>query len=210
MTPKQIFNKFILWGPVPFIALWNFLAIKAMLTDGLWAQSMVEGIFYRQPMHSMTILMSTTLYVVLLFYFYTGLEPIIRVGCAWALIVFGLTFYEAWWHLGCYKVWVLSGLSKTGGIPLIWFLYSAILSVCIYYLNFKYHILEFSHMRTFYLCVLLYSFLLGWMGVLESGFYQKFLLYERGLGPNPHDLFMFINVVIGRGFWLPLVRRIKK
>lgn len=203
MTLKNFFNKCVLWCPLPVIFIWNVKAIIALIKEGVWAKSMVDGLFYRQPMHSMTIVVSTLLYFSLLAYFYANLEPSVKVGSSIALILFGLTFYEAWWHLGC-------GGDYPRCIPTIWFLYSAIMGVCVVYLDIKYDIIDLSSIRVLIVTLLFGIFIIGMGIIMKNGFYTKFYLYERGLGPNPHDLFMFINVIIGRTLWLPLVKKVRR
>lgn len=49
--------------------------------------------------------------------------------------------------------------------------------------------------------------MLSWIGVIESGFYQQFLLWCAGSVPDPHNFWWAVNKIIGVVMWITIVRR---
>lgn len=189
----------ILYGPL-VILIYNVITTLLTMTTNPWGFAEYNFIIWTHDIHAPTIIYVSVLYLLLCFYFYRGLDPIIRVGCSIVMSLFGLFFYEFWWHLGCWMVW---GTSQV----IFWGAFVFAFIVCVHYIHLRYNILCITRSRAIILTGLLVVFIGGWWILLQQGFYQTLLLHEKGLGPDPHGWITAINKGVAVFMWLPLVRR---
>ena len=129
--------------------------------------------------------------------------PLPRILCSLSLPVLGMAFHETLWHLGCQMVWGT-------GLFQFWALYTTAIGAGTYILHMKWNILKlYPYILGMVGClVLLTTF--DWLRITNSGFYQTLLLYEQGLGPNPHTPLLYGSASLSRMLWLLLARRGKK
>lgn len=197
-----IIEQWILYGPLLFI-LYNNLNVLMSMFKNPWGHTEIHFIIWKHEFHSLTVVYLTIFYLLLFFYFYRGLDPIIRVGCSIVIPLFGLFFHEFWWHLGCWIVW------KTGMVT-FWGPYVIIIAICIYIVHQRYNILNLTMNRKIliWLPTLFLLLLGGWWLLLEQGFYQSLSLYEQGLGLDPHGWLLFLVKGIAIFMWLSVVREV--
>lgn len=196
-----VIEQLILYVPLLFL-LYNNLNVLVSMFKNPWGHTEIHFIIWRHEFRSLTVVYLTILYLLLFFYFYRGLDPIIRVGCSTIIPLFGLFFHEFWWHVGCWIVW------KTGQV-IFWGLFVITIAICVYIIHQRYNILNLTMNKRIliWLPVLLFFFLGGRWVLLEQGFYQSLVLYEQGLGPDPHGWLTSLVKGIAMFMWLLIVRR---
>ncbi len=147
---------------------------------------------------SVTILTFTASILILISLF-DHVPPLPRILCSLSLPVLGMSFHEALWHLGCQMVWG-TGFSR------FWVLYTIAIGVGTYVLHIKWDILSLNPYVVGVVGCLVILCVFDWLRITNLGFYQILLLYERGLGPNPHTPALYASASLSRMLWLLLVR----
>jgi len=197
-----IIRQCIFYVPLLFL-LYNNLNVLISMSANPWGCTEIHFIIWKYEIHSLTMTYITVFYLLLFFDYYSELDPIMRVGCSTVIPLFGLFFYEFWWHLGCWIVWKWCA-------PFFWGVFVVTLAICINYINQRYNILNLTMNRFLIWVVMFLLFLAGWWELLDRGFYQSLLLYEQGFGPDPHGLFTSLIKGVSIFIWLCFVRRIDK
>jgi len=197
-----VIEQWILYVPLLFL-LYNNLNVLISMSKNPWGHTEIHFIVWRHELHSLTVVYLTIFYLLLFFYFYRGLDPIIRVGCSTVIPLFGLFFYEFWWHLGCWIVWRWC-------MPTFWGPFTITIAICIYIIHQRYNILDLTMNKRVLILLptLFFLFLGGWWVLLEQGFYQSLLSYEHGMGPDPHGWLIFLDKGIAILMWLLVVREV--
>lgn len=197
-----IIEQWVLYAPLLFL-LYNNLNVLVSMSKNPWGHTEIHFIIWRHEFRSLTVVCLTIFYLLLFFYFYRGLDPIIRVGCSTIIPLFGLFFHEFWWHLGCWIVW-------KQGMPTFWGLYIIAVAAGIYIIHQRYNILDLTmNKKIIVLLPALFLLFLGvWWVLLEQGFYQSLVLYEQGLGPDPHGWLIFLVKGTAIFMWLLVVRKV--
>ena len=186
--------------PLPFLVIFNIDAVLSVLNNP-WGHTKINLVVWEIGIHSLTIIYLSFFYLVLYFHFYSELRPLYKMTFSAVPPLFGLFFYEFWWHLGC-------RITIGGGIPKFWFFYVWIVFICIIALHMNYRILDFSKLNLIKLGVFFTVFLLFWVGTIRSGFYPKLLLHGRGLAEDPHGPLNALSKGASMLMWLMIVNKV--
>lgn len=158
----------------------------------------------RYNISSVTLMVSSG-FVLLLWFLFNHVDVLPRIICSISLPILGLSFHEAWWHVGWWYTWNWN-FNKV----LFMILYTVAIFVSTIILHIKYNILKFSIPRLILILLFLLVYRIGWQRLVDTGFFFTLLEYERGLAPSPHGLFVYLNASIGRTVWLLLANRSRK
>jgi len=156
----------------------------------------------KQPkIRSITLITMCILTLVLYFFFYPHLPLHIRFVCSFIIPALGLFYKEFLWHCGCWRVWGT-------GIPIFWGFYCGAIFMCIFFFHTRYNTLKFEFLNLICFFALLTSCTIVWERyVMLTDFYPKLLLFDQGLGPDPHTKLLFLIVVSEWVSWLLIARR---
>jgi len=152
--------------------------------------------YNKYSISSVTILTFSASILILMFVL-EYVPPLPRILCSISLPVLGMSFHETLWHYGCLVVWGKS-------LFIFWLLYTVVIAVGTIVLHLKYNILRPRAVLVVVVLGVVGMCCYYWYGLTVSGFYQSLLLYEQGLGPNPHTPFHYVMASLGRMVWLLL------
>lgn len=138
-----------------------------------------------------------TLSIAVLYYIYKEMDVFPRIMCSLVLPIFGISFHEAWWHVGSWYTWGM-------GFPIFWISYSVALFLVAIILHMRCGSLKFTMPRLVFILVCLLGYRVGWQYLMDTGMFPALLLYEQGRGPNPQGLVLYLNASLGRMVWLLL------
>ncbi len=86
-----------------------------------------------------------------------------------------------------------------------WAVFTVCLFMFLYFINIYVNILDLSRNRILMLGCLYGIFILSWVAVINSGFYQQFLIYVVE-ALDPHNFWWAVNKVIAVVMWVTIVR----
>lgn len=135
--------------------------------------------------------------ILILMVLFNHVPPLPRILCSLSMPVLGMSFHETLWHLGCRMIWGT-------GIFQFWALYTVAIAVGTYVLHIKWNILNLKPYVLGVVGCLMMLCVLDWIRITNSGFYQALLLYEQGLGPNPHTPMLYGSASLSRMLWMLL------
>lgn len=159
----------------------------------------------KQPkIRTITLIGICIMILMLYFFFYPHLPLSPRLASSFIIPAFGLFAHELLWHYGCWKVWGT-------GIPTFWAFYCGAIFICILALHSRYNILNVTPIRIVLLCVISSNQVLAWNKfIIQAGFYQHLLKFEKGLTSDPHGTTIFTIGMVGWYMWLLIARKGEK
>jgi len=202
---KQI-ETFLSYIPLCFLLLWCGQVLFGMITInpyGTYVISFVPNYVsgswtLGRHIRGFTLISITVCYIVV-FYMTSYLRPILRTACSVLISFVGLIHYEFLWHVG---LQIISGAGQWQ----YWGSFSLCMLMFLHYVNIHIKILDLSRSRIKkFVCFYGISVLL-WVLVITGGFYQQFLAYIVEEAPDPHNLLLVVNRIVGIVMWVTIVR----
>ncbi len=154
-----------------------------------------------RPIRGFTLL-SVFISYIIVFYMTSHLRPILRSLFSGVVAFVGLMHYEFWW----WAVGLQFSVDAWPGRTFYYGVYTICLFMFLFYVNLYIKVLDVSRRRILMLVGLYSAFILSWVAVVGSGFYQQFLLYGTGTVPDPHNFWWAVNKTIGVIMWVTIVR----
>lgn len=191
-----IFNTFVLVVTVTGLVSLGFVGIRGILSS-----IPIVGKYSISSMTLLTFCVSVCYMIIVC----DHVPRLPRILCSLSIPVFGMAFHELFWHVGCRMTW--QSEVPGSGIPEFWAVYSVAIYVGMFILDQKYDILYISFRRTLVVVILLFVYALLWMNLYDPNFYRSLLLYEEGLGTNPHTVYHYAVATMGRMMWVLLAPR---
>ncbi len=205
-------NKFfsvVQYVPLVFMVLWTLSACTAPSIYGRAkiypVPSTVNVVFeWHKEVRAYTVVACVGTYLVLFFYFYKELHPILRVICSMLIPWFGTFFYEAaWTNVG----WVVF----SPGVSLFNMVMPTALGAGVYLLHIQHNILDFSRKNISLLFVFMLVYILSWVVLYMAGWNILIYQYEvLHIGPDPCGFVSMVGKVLGISMWLCIARVGKK
>ncbi len=199
----QQIETYLSYIPLVLLALWSVEVLIGMLTInpyGTYVISFVPSIYtgvwkLGRHIRGFTLLSVAVSYATV-FYMTSYLRPILRTMCSGLVSFVGLIHYEFWWHLGL----------QWDGQAFYWGVFTICLFMFLYFVNMYINMLDLSRNRILMLGCFYAIFILSWVAVINSGFYQQFNLHAAGMVPDPTNFWWAVNKTIGIVMWGVTIR----
>jgi len=187
----------LVWIPATFAILWIVQALFDLYITKMWIGA--TNLFLFSNVHTITVLAVCPLYL----YFFTNnkrnLSIPIRVVTAITVVSIGIFFNGFIWSL--LNLYLGSG---TGSITMLIHLISvSFISVILYNLNIKYGVIQIYHK---FMLVTTILFLISLAVFINSGFFQNWALYEKGLILDPHNWQWVLEKTVAVYMWIGVTK----
>lgn len=208
---RKWLNKFfgvVQYVPLVLMVLWTLSACTA---PSIYERAKIYPIpsrvniifeWYRE-VRAFTVFACVGTYLILFFYFYKELHPILRVICSMLIPWFGIFFYEATWTNVRWALF-LPGVNSFN------MFITAGLGAGAYCMHIQASILDFSRKRVSLLFVLMLVYILSWVVMYVTGWNILIYQYEAlHVGVDPVGFIMMMCKVLGISMWLCIARRVR-